>query len=142
MTKLHTGLKDCIFCKGNKITCLEVLMGRMKLNPLSNEQQINLEDLLIATNLFRNKYGKPLTVSSGYRPPTENTAAGGAKNSTHLSCQAIDFNDRDKLIKEWITKNPQVLVECNLYQESPAHTPTWVHVQTRKTKSGNRVFIP
>lgn len=140
MSKLHTGLKDCEFCKGRKINCLEVLMGRMRLNPLTDEMQQNLEALLVAANLFRTKYGKPLNISSGYRPQAQNAAAGGAKKSTHLSCQAIDFSDKDKAIKEYIKKNPTVLEECGLYMEHPDHTPSWCHVQVRPTK--NRIFIP
>lgn len=138
----HTGLKDCKFCIGRKINCLEVLMGRMRLNPLTEEMQNNLEGLLIAANKFRDFYGKPLIVSSGYRPAAENTSAGGAKKSTHLVCQAIDFNDKSKELKDWLKKNPDILEKCNLYQESPDYTPTWVHIQTRKTASGKRIFIP
>ena len=140
MNKQHSGLKDCEFCKGRKVTCLEVLMGRMKDSPLTDELQGNLEVLLVAANLFRAKYGKPLKISSGYRPSSQNAAAGGAKRSTHLICQAIDFADQNGEIKEWIKNNPNVLVECGIYQESPEKTKEWVHIQTRKTSK--RIFQP
>jgi zinc D-Ala-D-Ala carboxypeptidase len=138
----HTGLKDCIHCKNRKINCLETLMGRMRLNPLTEEMQNNLEDLLVKVNKFREKYGKPMVISSGYRPAVENEAAGGAKLSAHKTCQAIDFGDKDKQLKEFVKKDPKVLEECDLYMEAAEDTPTWIHLQNRKTKSGNRIFKP
>jgi uncharacterized protein YcbK (DUF882 family) len=38
--------------------------------------------------------GKPIIITSGYRPPAVNTAVGGASNSEHLyrpGCGAVDF---------------------------------------------------
>jgi uncharacterized protein YcbK (DUF882 family) len=142
MIKLHTGFKDCVHCKDRKINCLEVLMGRMKENPLTEEMQTNLEGLLVAVNKFRAKYGKPLTISSGYRPAAQNVLAGGAKKSSHLMCQAVDFNDKSKTLKDWVKSNPSILEECDLYAEAFEYTGTWLHVQTRKTVSGKRIFIP
>jgi uncharacterized protein YcbK (DUF882 family) len=118
----------------------EVLMGRDKDAPLDAEQEKNLEELLIALNKLRKAYGKPMIVSSGYRPPSVNKAVGGAKKSSHMSCQACDFKDSDGSLADWCLKNLDVLIDCGLYLESPAHTIGWVHVQTRPTK--NRVFIP
>ena len=36
-------------------------------------------------------YGKPVTVTSGYRSPKGNRRAGGAKGSKHMSCEAADI---------------------------------------------------
>ena len=36
-------------------------------------------------------YGKPVTVTSGYRSAKGNRRAGGAKGSKHMSCEAADF---------------------------------------------------
>lgn len=47
------------------------------------------------------KFGK-VTVTSTKREPAENRRKGGAKNSYHLRCQAVDFAvraDRKKVIK-------------------------------------------
>lgn len=124
------------------ITRDEVLMGREKASPLTPEQEANLVTLLEALNKLRTTYGKPLYVTSGYRPASVNSAVGGAKKSAHMSCEACDFRDSDGSFAEWCLKNLDVLADCGLYMESPAHTIGWVHLQTRKTKSGNRVFIP
>lgn len=113
-------------------------MGRDKEYPLSPELEANLVKLLIAVNKLRTLYGKPMYISSGYRPGHYNKDAGGAKNSTHITCQAVDFKDTDGKIKDFITLS--VLEECGLYMEAPHSTPMWCHVQVRPTK--NRVFTP
>lgn len=120
------------------ITRDEILQGRDEEFPLSEEFEQNLQDLLVAVNKLRDLYGKPMFVSSGYRPGHYNTDAGGAKNSTHMICMAVDFQDNDNKLKSWITV--KVLEDCGLYMEDPKHTSTWLHVQTRSTK--NRIFIP
>jgi uncharacterized protein YcbK (DUF882 family) len=118
----------------------EVLMGRDKANPLTPEQWRNLADLMGRINIIRAAYGKSLVVSSGYRPPTQNAAAGGAKNSTHMSCQAVDFADPNGEFKKWCLDNFDLIKKVGLYMEDPAFTPTWVHLQTRPTK--NNPFKP
>ncbi len=116
----------------------EVLMGRDKEFPLTPTLEGNLNALLTAVNTLRSLYGKPMTVSSGYRPGHYNEDAGGAYSSPHLTCQAVDFHDGDNSLKNWVTI--EILEQCGLYQEHPDHTPTWLHVQIRPTH--NRIFIP
>lgn len=116
----------------------EILQGRDTEYPLSPALENNLKLLLEAVNKLRKLYGKPMYVSSGYRPGKYNKAAKGAPNSSHLTCQAVDFKDADGAIKAWITID--ILKECGLYQEHPSRTLTWCHLQVRPTK--NRVFLP
>lgn len=120
----------------------EVLMGRDREYPLSEELEVNLTSLLIALNKCRNIYGKPIAVSSGYRPGKYNTAAKGAANSAHLTCEACDFVDADGQLKKYILDNPIILETCGLYMEAPDRTPTWCHLQIRRIPSGNRIFRP
>lgn len=120
------------------ISRAEILMSRDEEYPLSQELEENLNKLLSAVSKLRALYNKPMVVSSGYRPGHYNTAAGGAKNSSHCVCMAVDFKDADGAIKNWITV--KILEDCGLYMELPSRTPTWCHVQVRPTKS--RVFIP
>lgn len=79
-----------------------------------------------------------MRVSSGYRPGHYNDKAGGAPNSAHKTCQAVDFADPDGLLKKYIAENPTILETCDLYQEDPSRTSTWVHLDTRKRST--RVF--
>jgi uncharacterized protein YcbK (DUF882 family) len=122
------------------ITREEILKGRDKDHPLSEIQQKNLDRLLAAVNIVRRSYGKPMVVTSGYRPAAINAAVGGAKKSAHLSCEACDFADPEGKLAQWCLSNLDVLVRAGLYMEGPAATPGWVHLQIRPTK--NRVFAP
>lgn len=115
----------------------EILMGRDAEFPLSQELEDNLKLLLICVNKLRALYGKPMYVSSGYRPGHYNSDVSGAKNSTHMVCMAVDFHDVDNALKDWITV--EILEECGLWQEDPAKTPTWLHVDTKPRE--NRVFL-
>lgn len=125
------------------ITAEEVLMGRDKQWPLTEEMSDNLDALLVALNMFRQAYGKPMIVSSGYRPYVFNaTVKGAAPNSAHTVCLACDFVDKDGKLDLFCLDNLALLRKCGLYLESPANTPGWTHLQLREPKSGNRVFLP
>lgn len=125
------------------ITKAEILMGRDKQYPLDSEQMSNLQVLLIAVNRLRLHYGKPMFVSSGYRPATINAATkGAAKKSNHIICAAVDFKDADGKLKDFCMNNLHILEACGLWMEAPEATPTWLHVQIFPPKSGKRVFKP
>lgn len=121
---------------------LKELLGDAKLEDLSSELQENVADLLIKLNKFRAEYGSPMYVTSGYRSPEHNAEIGGSKSSSHLTCQACDFKDTDGELKKFIANDPEILARCDLYMEDPESTPSWVHLQSRVIKSGNRVFKP
>lgn len=114
----------------------EILKGQI----CPQQYELNLENLLIALNKFRSLYGSPMIVTSGYRTPEHNLSIGGAKDSSHLYCQAADFADKDRKLCEWIISHPMSLIECGLWQEDPEHTKSWLHLQTRPAL--HRVFIP
>lgn len=122
------------------IRASEILMGRDTTEPLTNEMFYNLLDLLPRVNLIRFHYGKPLYVSSGYRPHSINAEVGGAKRSSHLLCQAVDFKDPKGEFAKWCLANLELLEKAGLYMENPGYTVGWVHLQSRATKS--RVFVP
>lgn len=126
----------------NPITKEDILMSRDREYPLDDTLLTNLDRLVRSVNKFQLVYGKQITVSSGYRPGKYNVAAHGAPNSSHLTCEAVDFHDADGKVKEFVKLNPYILVDCDLYQEDPSRTLQWIHVQTRPTKSGKRVFVP
>lgn len=120
----------------------EFLMGRDKTDPLTPEMEENLDNLLTALDGLREAYGKPMRISSGYRPASVNKAVGGAKKSAHMTCEACDFKDTTGELDEWLLDNVKILEKLGLYVESIQHTPGWAHLQTRKPKSGARYFIP
>lgn len=110
------------------ITREEILMGRDKQFPLTSELEANLARLLTAVNAVRKAYGKPMVVSSGYRPAHFNTAAGGAKRSAHMICMAVDFRDPNGEIDKWCDENQDLLESLGLWQEHPDATKGWCHL--------------
>ena len=119
----------------------EYLKDREIEYPLSPEFKENMKALLSKLDIVRFEWGKPLTISSGYRPGRFNQVAGGAKNSAHLSCEAVDVVDATGDLADFLS-NEERLKIYGLYLENPARTPGWCHLQTRATKSGNRIFNP
>lgn len=129
------------------ITREEVLQGRDKEFPLTPELEANLSKLLIALNKFREIYGRPMFVTSGYRPGYYNTRAGGALRSAHLFCMACDFADGGGALDAWVDAHPEVLVNCGLWREAPSHTKGWMHLDIRDRGDiggvpGLRTFLP
>lgn len=120
------------------VTLKELLMGRDKDYPPTPSMLANAHILLAGVNKLRAAYGKPLYVSSGYRPGIHNSI--GVKSSLHMTLQAIDFKDHNREFATWCLANLGLLEAAGLWLESPSHTPTWVHLDTRRRK--NRVFLP
>lgn len=124
------------------ITKNEILKGRDKMYPISASISANLEKLLDSLNKFKLVYGKPLVVSSGYRPGGFNVSAGGAKRSNHMICLACDFVDLDSSLDSFCVGSPEVLESCGLYLEHPMWTKGWCHLQCVPPASGKRIFVP
>lgn len=81
--------------------------------------------------------------NSGWRPYTVQMEVNPrAPNSKHVTGDAIDIEDKDGKLKEWIKQNPSILDKLDLYMEHPDSTPTWVHVQIVPPRSKSRVFRP
>lgn len=82
-------------------------------------------------------------VSSGWRPPAVNSSTpGAAKNSKHMTGQAIDLYGPGNKLATFAFENQDLLKEAGLWMEHPSATPIWLHLQTVPPKSGNRVFYP
>jgi uncharacterized protein YcbK (DUF882 family) len=123
----------------------EILMGRDKEYPKEYTKEVsdNIDKLLISLNKFRKAYGKPMSVSSGWRPAAINSKiANAAKKSNHMVGLACDFKDADGSLDAFCMANLKLLEECGLYLEHPDATVGWCHLQCISPKSGNRVFRP
>lgn len=59
--------------------------------PLSNQVVQGAIKFAKAWGWVRDKWGSPLAMTSGYRPPAVNTAVGGAKYSRHMQGDAGDI---------------------------------------------------
>lgn len=122
----------------------EKYFGKDLVNPEIAE---NAKILLLKANTFLEVYeretGREVKMSSGYRSPEYNkTIPGAAKNSKHMSGQAVDIFDGDKALAKFCLQKARLLEEYGLYCEDMRCTRNWVHFQSVPPKSGNRFFIP
>ena len=105
------------------ITKSEILMNRDKQFPEDYTQEVsdNIDKLLILLNKFRDLYGIPMSVSSGWRPDTINKKIGGAKKSNHMKGLACDFVDKDGKLAEFALEMDKQgkLKELGLWLENP-----------------------
>lgn len=133
------------------ITFNELIKGN-SIADIPIAHQHNLEELLKKINVIRAAYGKPMTVTSGYRSMQDHLRIYSTKGITdkskipmqskHLYGQAVDISDADGKLKEWVKVNVAKLEEAGLYCEDFAYTKTWLHFQILPPKSGKRFFIP
>ena len=59
--------------------------------PTSAEYVANAIRVARTWGPVREKFGSPIRITSGYRPPAVNSSLGGARNSQHLYFRAIDM---------------------------------------------------
>jgi hypothetical protein len=88
-------------------------------------------------------------VSSGWRPPAVNAGTErAAVNSLHMRCLAIDLYDPHQGdLDAWCMEcEKTVMADLGLWQEHPAATKNWCHVQlvpqASFKRTGRRVFYP
>lgn len=110
-------------------------------NTPSEKIKNNLEMLI--TNVLdpiREKLGRSISVSSGYRCPALNSAVGGAKTSDHMDGNAADISCYDnkvlwnlinKMIKDNEIKVTQLIDEKNL---------RWIHISYNPSNLKNQIF--
>lgn len=102
-----------------------------------------LEDLLAGGIKLRTNPKTGTLISGetfgGFRPQA---CPIGTPGSAHKEGQGVDLFDPFGSIGAFLLARETVLHRHGLFMENPAATPTWCHVQTRKTRSGMRVFNP
>ena len=115
-------------------------------NTPTPEIRVKLNTLISALDKIRERYGKPIKVTSGYRCPELNRAVGGAVNSDgtpksqHCKGEAADLVGENKAetkkifeIAKEIGNYDQLLFETNKAGS------VWVHLSYKA--SGNRKII-
>lgn len=123
----------------------EILNGKI----CPADYELNLLDLLVKINKVRDAFGRPMIVTSGFRSMEDHERiyrkqiqAGTyvPRSSKHLSCEAVDISDSNRILQKWCIENEKLLAEIGLWMEDFSHTPRWVHFQTVPPASGNRFF--
>lgn len=133
------------------LTIQELLKGK-DLASLPQEHQDNLKVLLEKVNQVRIAYGKPMTVTSGYRSMQEHLDIYKRKGivdpkmipmkSNHLYGLAVDISDPKKELQTWCQNNVPLLEQIGLWMEDFAYTANWTHFQSIPPASGKRFFKP
>lgn len=101
----------------------------------------NLKDL--CNKLNKLGFTPPRNASSCLRSLADQKRINpSAMGSSHLYGAAVDIADADGKLKAWLKANPNKLVECGLWMESPEYTKSWCHLQSYAPASFNRVFKP
>lgn len=80
---------------------------------------------------LRDRWGKPLTINSGYRCPELNRAVGGVPTSQHVTGQAADVGCSDPL------SLAKLAVSMKLDYDQLIIYPSFVHFSYRR-EGGNR----
>lgn len=96
---------------------------------------------------IRDKYGKAITVTSGYRSPKLNAAVGGVKTSQHMVGQAADIKCTGtskaylfNLIKSMIEKK-EIKVGQLIWEYGTKQEPNWIHVSLPYTKVNQILYL-
>jgi uncharacterized protein YcbK (DUF882 family) len=94
-------------------------------------QVVFIDDHLVSVlDILRNKLGKPVIITSGYRTPTRNKDVGGAKYSYHMRGMAADIRVNGVSAKELANElNAIVPDECGIIVYK-----SWVHFDVRTSK--------
>lgn len=127
------------------ITVSDYLMGREKryAADLTTEVCVNAAETVNRVNALLKEFGEERHVTSGWRPPEVNASTpNAAKRSNHMLGLACDIEDPEGDLDEWCVDHPEVLERLGLFQEHPATTKGWAHLQTVPPRSGKRTFYP
>ena len=96
------------------------------------------ESLVMLLQCIREHFGKPITITSGYRTGTHNTAVGGSKSSQHLLGKAADIQVADTTVEAVAAYAESLMPDwggVGRYPVKAGRTQGWVHVDTRPNKS-------
>lgn len=96
------------------------------------------ESLVVLLQCIREHFGKPITITSGYRTAAHNTAVGGAKSSQHLLGRAADIQVQGVSVEDVAAYAESLMPGwggVGRYPVKAGRAKGWVHVDTRPNKS-------
>lgn len=92
------------------------------------------EKLVIYLQKIRDHFGKPITITSGYRCPTHNRSVNGATSSRHAKGQACDIVVQGVAPRE-VAKFAESIGILGIGLYETANDGYFVHIDTRTSKS-------
>ena len=96
------------------------------------------ETLTVVLQCIREHFGKPVTITSGYRTAAHNAAVGGAKSSQHLLGRAADIRVEDVSVEDAAAYAESLMPDwggVGRYPVKAGRAAGWVHVDTRADKA-------
>ena len=96
------------------------------------------ESLVVLLQCIREHFGKAVTITSGYRTGTHNTAVGGSRSSQHLLGKAADIQVADTTVEAVAAYAESLMPDwggVGRYPVKAGRAKGWVHVDTRAKKS-------
>ena len=96
------------------------------------------ESLVVLLQCIREHFGKPITITSGYRTAAHNKSVGGAKSSQHLLGRAADIQVAGVSVEDVAAYAESLMPDwggVGRYPVKAGRTKGWVHVDTRAKKS-------
>ena len=96
------------------------------------------ETLTVVLQCIREHFGKPVTITSGYRTAAHNAAVGGAKSSQHLLGRAADIRVEGVSVEDVAAYTESLMPDwggVGRYPVKAGRTTGWVHVDTRAEKA-------
>lgn len=92
------------------------------------------ETLTVVLQCIREHFGKPVTITSGYRTAAHNAAVGGAKSSQHLLGRAADIRVEGVSVEDVAAYAESLMPDwggVGRYPVKAGRAAGWVHVDTR-----------
>lgn len=102
-----------------------------------NQLKILVENVL---QPLRDRYGKPINVTSGYRSPRLNKAIGGSSTSQHCFGQAVDFTVPKEDYKEVFEIIKGIEFDQAIWEFGNDHAPQWIHVSYNAQNNRKQVL--
>ena len=96
------------------------------------------ETLTVVLQCIRERFGKAVTITSGYRTAAHNAAVGGAKSSQHLLGRAADIRVAGVSVEDVAAYAESLMPDwggVGRYPVKAGRATGWVHVDTRQNKS-------
>src|SRR5258708_1664530 len=125
----------------NYISITDFLMNRTTLDQLPPDLVANANIIVPKANDLLDKFGSYRACNSGYRSPEDQARINPkATHSKHLSCQAIDLEDKDGKLNQFCKNNTQILEDLGFWCEE--RQGGWQHLQIIPPASGHRWFNP